>query len=97
MITDWLFVIGMVLIGILCYCIGLRRGIKEMADEYDTGYNDALAYCEQNYQMEEINAVTDGLCQEYLRDKDRKARELISQLGELFEYEDDDIIDGGYY
>lgn len=94
--SNWIFVIAMILIGILSYFIGLTRGVKETEAEhlmdYDKGYADALSYCEQRYHMEEIDPMLNDL---YEEQKYEKAKQLVKELDDLFE--DDNVIDGGYY
>ena len=98
MLSNWIFVIAMILIGILSYFIGLTRGVKETEAEhlmdYDKGYADALSYCEQHYQMEEIDPMMDNL---YEEQKYEKVKQLVKELDDLFEGEEDDIIDCGQY
>lgn len=86
MLSNWIFVIVMILLAIFAYFIGLTRGVKETEAEhlmdYDKGYADALSYCEQHYQMEEIDPMMNNL---YEEQKYEKARKMIKELDELFE------------
>lgn len=89
------YIIAMTFAGVICYIIGLRRGIKvteeNHANDYDEGYNDGLSYCQQNYEMRELEPMIDALYFEAYKEKRReKAKEFIKQLDELFEDDDDE-------
>lgn len=85
-------IIGFLFCAIAGYGIGLHRGFKTYEHEYDKGYADALSYCEQHYEMTEIEPMLDDL---YEEQKYEKAKQLVKELEGLFE--DDNVIDGGYY
>ena len=83
-------VLSIILLALFCaiggYIIGLRRGITSSQHLYDEGYVNGWDDC-----LKETSEADD-------EDNYDKARELIRQLGELFEEdEEDNIIDGGYY
>jgi hypothetical protein len=75
--SNWIFVIGMILIGIFCYFIGLTRGIKETEAEhlhdYDKGYMAAIDWCEETVRRET---------------RQGKLKGMIKELDELFEYDE---------
>lgn len=75
--SNWIFVIGMILIGIFCYFIGLTRGIKETeaehAHDYDNGYMAAIDWCEETARRETRQGKLDG---------------MLEELDELFEYDE---------
>ena len=88
------YIIAMTFAGVICYIIGLRRGIKiteeNHANDYDEGYNDGLSYCQQNYEMRELEPMIDALYYEaYRKKREETGRELIRQLDELFEDDDE--------
>jgi hypothetical protein len=98
------YIIAMTFAGVICYIIGLRRGIKvteeNHANDYDDGYNDGLSYCQQNYEMHELEPMIDAMYNEAYKDRCKKGKELIRQLDELFEDDDDENnnkIDCGEY
>ncbi len=97
------YIIAMTFVGVICYIIGLRRGInvteENHANDYDDGYNDGLSYCQQNYEMHELEPMTDALYNEAYKEKCEKGKELIRQLDELFEDDDENNnkIDCGEY
>lgn len=92
--TQTVWIIILAIFCALCgYCIGLRRGWKTYENEYDRGYNDALNYCEQHYDMTDLDKMTENL------EKSQKlqmAKSLVTQLDDLFE-EEERIIDCGEY
>lgn len=75
--SNWIFVIGMILIGIFCYFIGLTRGIKETEaahlHDYDNGYMAAIDWCEETARRET---------------RQGKLKGMIKELDELFEYDE---------
>lgn len=75
--SNWIFVIGMILIGIFCYFIGLTRGIKETeaehAHDYDNGYMAAIDWCEETARRDT---------------RQGKLKGMIKELDELFEYDE---------
>ena len=83
-----IYIIAMTLVGVICYFIGLRRGIKvteeNHANDYDDGYNDGLSYCQQNYEMHELEPMLDTLYNKAYEDRCEKGKELIRQLDEDF-------------
>lgn len=87
-----IYIIAMTFAGVICYIIGLRRGIKvteeNHANDYDDVYNDGLSYCQQNYEMRELEPMLDALYKEACKEKCEKGKELIRQLDELFEDDD---------
>lgn len=87
--TIWIIILA-IFTAIMGYGIGLRRGFKTYENEYDRGYNDGLTYCEQHYEMTDVDEMMDTMYRE------EKARDLIKQLDELFE-DDNKVIDGGEY
>ena len=70
--SNLIYAIGMILIGISCYFIGLRRGIKITTEkhslDYVNGYSDAVDWFEKT------------MCQT----KKEKLDKLISELDDLF-------------
>lgn len=99
MISNWIFVIVMILLAILAYFIGLTRGITGSQHLYDDGYEAGITYCMQHYEMTEIEPMLDDL---YEEQKYEKAKQLVKELDELFDPEcplpeDDNILDGGTY
>ena len=82
--TALLFVIIIITV-ILGYIAGLRRGITGSQHLYDDGWIAAEKYFKRFHEL--------------LEDEDKydKARELIHQLDEIFEEDDDNVIDGGEY
>lgn len=103
MISNWIFVIVMILLAILAYFIGLTRGITGSQHLYDDGYEAGITYCMQHYEMTEIEPMLDDLYEEQQREKQQKARRLVRELDDLFDPEcplpedDDNILDGGTY
>ena len=97
------YIIAMTFAGVICYIIGLRRGIKiteeNHANDYDEGYNDGLSYCQQNYEMRELEPMIDALYFAAYKERREKGKELIRQLDELFEDDDENNnkIDCGTY
>lgn len=79
-VIYWILTIIFVAIG--AYVIGLHRGYKTYDREYDRGWSDCLDWCHENYEMTEIEEMTNNL---YNREK--KARDLIEQLDDLFSEE----------
>ena len=75
--SNWIFVIGMILIGIFCYFIGLTRGIKETeaehAHDYDNGYMAAIDWCEETARRDT---------------RQGKLKGMIKELDELFDYDE---------
>ena len=66
--SNWIFVIGMILIGIFCYFIGLTRGIKETeaehAHDYDNGYMAAIDWCEETARRDTRQGKLKGMIKE---------------------------------
>lgn len=75
-VICWILAIIFVAIG--AYVIGLHRGYKTYAREYDEGWSDCLDWCHENYEMTEI---------ETNHKREEKARELVRQLDELWKYD----------
>lgn len=98
--SNWIFVIIMILLAILAYFIGLTRGITGSQHLYDEGWMAAEEYFKRFPELvQDINEETE-------RDNNQKyeiARQMVSELDELFDDEcplpedDDDIVDGGTY
>ena len=93
MISNWLFIVLIILLSMVAYFIGLRRGITGSQHLYDEGWLAAEEY------FKRFPELLEGVEED---DEERydKARELIRQLDELFEEnedEEDEIIDGGEY
>lgn len=104
MISNWIFVIVMILLAILAYFIGLTRGITGSQHLYDDGYEAAETYFKQHPELvQDIDKMLDDLYEEHEREKQQKARRLVMELDELFDPEcplpedDDNILDGGTY
>lgn len=111
MISNWIFVIVMILLAILAYFIGLTRGISGSQHLYDDGWLAAEEYFKRFPELtQDIDKMMDDLYEEYKQDKYEKAREMIKELDDLFEDEcpvpeeafsdpskDDNVIDGGWY
>jgi len=98
--NTFIYIIGMLLIGFVCYFIGLKRGISGSQHLYDDGWIAAEEYFKRFPELvQDINEETE-------RDNNQKyeiARQMVSELDELFDPEcpvpedDDDIVDGGTY
>lgn len=113
MISNWIFVIIMILLAILAYFIGLTRGISGSQHLYDDGWMSAEEYFKQHPELvQDIDKMMDDLYADHLkREKYEKANRMVKELGELFDDEcpvpdeifsgpskdDDNIIDCGYY
>lgn len=107
MISNWIFVIVMILLAILAYFIGLTRGITGSQHLYDDGWLAAEEYFKRFPELvQDIDKMLDDLYNEYQRDSNRKyeiAGQMIRELDELFDPEcplpedDDNILDGGTY
>lgn len=107
MISNWIFVIVMILLAILAYFIGLTRGISGSQHLYDDGWMAAETYFKQHPELvQDLDKMMDDVYNEYQRDSNRKyeiARRMVKELDELFDPEcpvpddEDNVIDGGYY
>jgi len=104
MISNWIFVIVMILLAILAYFIGLTRGISGSQHLYDDGWMAAETYFKQHPELvQDIDKMLDDLYEEHEREKQQKARRLVRELDEMFDPEcplpedDDNILDGGTY
>lgn len=87
--SNLIYVIGMILIGIFCYFIGLRRGISGTQHLYDDGWLAAEEYFKRFPELvQDIDHMVDGLYEEYKQRKYEKANKLINELDELFEYDE---------
>lgn len=68
MISNWILIIAMILIGILAYLIGLTRGINSTAHDYDEGYlagwNDAVQ------KNETLRTLINGLDEAFGEEED---------------------------
>jgi len=74
-------IIGMLLYAIACYALGYHRGAETMRYSYDEGYERAL----KDKEQEELRERDEMLDRIY---KEDQAREMIKQVGELFEDND---------
>ena len=106
MISNWIFVIIMILLAILAYFIGLTRGISGSQHLYDDGWIAAEDYFKQHPELvQDLDKMMDDLYNEYKRDCSQKyeiARQMVRELDDLFDPEcplpeDDNILDGGTY
>ena len=104
--SNWIFVIIMILLAILAYFIGLTRGISGSQHLYDDGYEAAETYFKQHPELvQDLDKMMDDLYDEYKRDCSQKyeiARQMVRELDDLFDPEcplpdDDNILDGGTY
>ena len=92
---------------IMGYAIGLHRGFKTWEiskNGYDEGWIAASDYYTQHYELTPIDDMLDELYDDHIGfkaeiERNKKAKEMVEQLDELFDYEEDDdeIIDGGIY
>lgn len=91
MISNWLFIVLIILLSMVAYFIGLTRGITGSQHLYDDGWTD----CEEYFKR--FPELLEG--EEEDEDRYDKARELIHQLDELFEEDEDEdnVIDCGEY
>lgn len=102
MISNWIFVIIMILLAILAYFIGLTRGITGSQHLYDDGWSAAEEYFKRFPELvQDIDTMLDDLSQEQ-ENKYEKARNFVAQLDDLFDPEcpipeDENIVDGGTY
>ena len=100
--NTFIYCIGMLLIGVVCYFIGLRRGIIGTRHLYDEGWIDAEKYFKRFPELvQDIDTMLDDLSQEQ-ENKYEKARNFVAQLDGLFDPEcpipeDENIVDGGTY
>lgn len=87
MISNWIFVIVMILLAILAYFIGLTRGITGSQHLYDDGWLAAEEYFKQHPELvQDIDKMLDELYEEHVqREKQQKARRLVRELDELFQ------------
>lgn len=84
--NTFIYCIGMLLIGVVCYFIGLRRGIIGTRHLYDEGWIDAEKYFKRFPELvQDIDTMLDDLYEEQQREKQQKARHLIRELDELFQ------------
>lgn len=89
MISNWLFIVLIILLSMVAYFIGLQRGITGSQHLYDDGWLAAEEYFKRFPELVE---------EEDDEGKYDKARRMIRELDELFEDdEDDNVIDGGEY
>lgn len=93
MISNWIFVIIMILLAILAYFIGLTRGITGSQHLYDDGWSAAEDYFKQHPELvQDIDTMLDDLSQE--QEKNEKARGFVAQLDELFRDDDENARSG---
>lgn len=86
MISNWIFVIVMILLAILAYFIGLTRGISGSQHLYDDGWLAAEEYFKRFPELvQDIDKMLDDLYEEQQREKQQKARRLVMELDELFQ------------
>lgn len=113
MISNWIFVITMILLAILAYFIGLSRGISGSQHLYDDGWLAAEEYFKRFPELvQDLDKMMDDLYNEYQRNSNQKyeiARQMVRELDELFDDEcpvpeevfsnpkDDNVIDCGEY
>lgn len=85
MVSNWIFVIVMILLAILAYFIGLTRGISGSQHLYDDGWTAAEEYFKRFPELvQDIDKMLDDLYEEQQREKQQKARRLVRELDELF-------------
>lgn len=96
-------------VGIATYFLGVRRGIKTHKGDYDQGYADASDACIDHSDYYEAysegrDAMMDFVRENYVlvpKDADRyreeAMRDMLDQVEELFEDEEETILDGGEY
>lgn len=98
--------VSIILLALFCaiggYIIGFNRGNGFNKADYEEGYDDGWSDCVDtiNANLDELNAeqeVKSSKKGEWDETREQKARELIEQLDDLFNEDDDDIIDGGEY
>lgn len=79
---TFIYIIVMLLIGVVCYFIGLRRGIISTRHLYDEGWLRAENYFKHLAELvQDNNKTPNDLSKEQ---KNEKAREFVAQLDELF-------------
>ena len=102
--NTFIYIIGMLLIGVVCYFLGLKRGITSSQYLYDDGWLAAEEYFKQHPELvQDLDKMMDDLYDEYKRDCNQKyeiARQMVRELDDLFDPEcplpedDDNILDG---
>lgn len=105
--NTFIYCFGMLLIGVVCYFLGLKRGISGSQHLYDDGWMAAEEYFKQHPELvQDLDKMMDDLYEEYERVRNRKyeiAKQVIRELDDLFDPEcpvpedDDNILDGGTY
>ncbi len=100
--NTFIYVIGMLLIGVVCYFLGLTRGITDSRHLYDEGWLAAEEYFKRFPELvQDIDKMLDDLSQEQ-KNKYEKACSFVTELDDLFDPEcpipeDENIVDGGTY
>ena len=88
MISNWIFVITMILLAILAYFIGLTRGITGSQHLFDDGWNSAEEYFKRFPELvQDLDKMMDDLYNEYQRDSNQKyeiAYQMVRELDDLF-------------
>lgn len=99
--NTFIYIIGMLLIGVVCYFLGLRRGISGSQHLYEDGWAAAEDYFNR---FPELVQDLDDLNEKSEMDSNQKyekAKQLVKELDELFDPEcqlpEDNILDGGTY
>lgn len=86
--SNWIFVIVMILLAILAYFIGLTRGISGSQHLYDDGWIAAEEYFKRFPELvQDIDKMMDNLNEESEPDSNQKyekAKQLVKELDELF-------------
>lgn len=92
MISNWIFIIVMILLAVLAYFIGLTRGITGSQHLYDEGWTAAEEYFKRFPELvQDIDKMLEDLSQEQ---KNEKARGFVAQLDELFRDDDENARSG---
>lgn len=82
------------------YLIGLYRGYKNHEYDFDKGWNaciDEIMFVKNGGESAMIDAPEEIFGTGWDETREKKARELLRQLDELFDGDEDEIIDGGEY
>lgn len=73
------WILAIIFVAIASYIIGIKRGYATYEHEYDRGWSECLDWCRENYEMTEIEEMTNDLY-----NREEKARALVEQLEDLF-------------
>lgn len=86
--SNWIFVIVMILLAILAYFIGLTRGISGSQHLYEEGWIAAEEYFKQHPELvQDLDKMLDDLYAEHQQTENKKyeiARKMVRELDELF-------------